>query len=516
MLYCAPVSAIEIIHYTPEHPQGLPGVVCSLQLNMWYIVESMIQTFDNEHVNSHLRDPSMFIVDIQLKDLVIWYRFLNVKELQLLCRAHCVPFLRLTKDGLRARLTDVHLCNTNCRPMLVSFKCLRTPRPLSEILLQFASRQTIQAVHVVDGGSRHRSAGPSHPVGNGRLSDSQLDSSVPDPLNTAHLKPLDRELKEKILHEWQQSINTQRLSQVACAVCGRRFCQSDTSLYHAEELDLTLLRNDSLPVDSRPTTYDFHLYNRAILYAKGLMSPGSLGYICACKTCSTALKANRMPKFALANWLYYGYEALPTHVQHSFNLSTVFERTLISRARCNNITCRFNQSTLEGAGHVQNDQLSRARRGMRGNVVVLPLDVMRMSNVLPPGPETIEDTLCALIVSATSRPLTADFIRSLSPILVRKSRITTLLHFLMSKNPFYSEASSVTFSSQNLDQLVMNGEDEGVPPSVRVETVILNDAISVATSDYTSRNRPVHILCYNLTFPHSYLSRPLSIYQHVT
>ncbi|KAJ6582539.1 hypothetical protein DFH09DRAFT_1245965 [Mycena vulgaris] len=77
--------------------------------------------------------------------------------------------------------------------------------------------------------------------------------------------------------------------------------------------------------------------------------------------------------------------------------------------------------------------------------------------------------MCALFIGSETVP-TRENIRKLSPVVVSKSRVETLINFLLNDNAFYA-ASGAIFSRENLDQLLgpeWEGCDTGVPCGVEL------------------------------------------------
>ncbi|KAF5338632.1 hypothetical protein D9611_012774 [Ephemerocybe angulata] len=225
-------------------------------------------------------------------------------------------------------------------------------------------------------------------------------------------------------------------------------------------------------------------YDRAILDPKGLENTNELGRIRLCNVCLTDLRKRKMPKLALANWLYYARDRLPAEVKRSFESMSVFEKALICRVRTNSLLCRFT-GVDDDTTDAQN-LFIRGKRHIRGNIMSTPLDAHKLHTILPPSPSEVADTICALIVSAT--PPTKRTIASLKPILVRKSKIKLLLEFLIDNNPNYRRCESFRgFSAVFLNNLFQGPEDVGVPASVNIGHVPINHAVDSLTEDYVGR-----------------------------
>ncbi|KAI0730648.1 hypothetical protein C8Q76DRAFT_573271, partial [Earliella scabrosa] len=98
----------------------------------------------------------------------------------------------------------------------------------------------------------------------------------------------------------------------------------------------------------------------------------------------------------------------------------------------------------------------------------------------------IRDTVCAVFVGKT-KP-TAKNIESLNPVLVSKSRVKLMINFLTDSNDSYRVTDRFRgFSQENLDSLLGPGNehrDEGVPCSMEIGHIQLNDAMTGATESY--------------------------------
>ncbi|KDR72120.1 hypothetical protein GALMADRAFT_24825, partial [Galerina marginata CBS 339.88] len=296
-----------------------------------------------------------------------------------------------------------------------------------------------------------------------------------------------------IIKNWEQAMAMDQIRVVVCAACSLREMAGKTELVDGCSIDFTLLRNDDLPIHLRPVSYNFFAYNRAILDPAGLTSLNTVDQLILCQNCHSSLQRSTMPKFALCNWLYYAKDRLPHNVQNAFKDSTIFERMMIARARCNSVCCRFNYNATEHVGGQHSETLSRLRKGIKGNIMVAPLDVVRMNKVLPPSSNMIRDTMCAVFVG--DRLPSRSSISKFGPILVRKTRVECMLHFLLTKNLHYEPDSNFQFSQHNLDELFHDNDESGVPRSVHIGHLPSNDAIELSTSDYTPRNENIDNNC---------------------
>ncbi|KAJ7119793.1 hypothetical protein C8R44DRAFT_544496, partial [Mycena epipterygia] len=133
---------------------------------------------------------------------------------------------------------------------------------------------------------------------------------------------------------------------------------------------------------------------------------------------------------------------------------------------------------------------SVSQRFNRGNVAIIPQDVAALRPLLPPPRHEIQDAMCALFVGTDVIPTRAN-IAKLSPILVSRNRVATLLDFLLANNPYYKEA--VEFSQTNLDDLLDPADEEageGVPRGVELCCLPHESGLTAATEGYAQRGVP--------------------------
>ncbi|EGO02535.1 hypothetical protein SERLA73DRAFT_41847, partial [Serpula lacrymans var. lacrymans S7.3] len=120
---------------------------------------------------------------------------------------------------------------------------------------------------------------------------------------------------------------------------------------------------------------------------------------------------------------------------------------------------------------------------IKGNVVILPQDTIRVRNLLPPSPEEIEQSVTALFVKADTT-VNQELIGKLHPVLVSKCKVKTLLEFLIANNPWYRH-SGVQISDQNLTGLYTGSADGQIPHVIAFNFVPPQSAGNSATSRYS-------------------------------
>ncbi len=396
------------------------------------------------------------LISGQLADLFRVYEMWRARDLRSIAAMHRV---RVSNRDNVQELRDtlgLHLCDERCMGIVVVMRTLRYER--SEEYVQRVRREAFPEADAVEGEKYQ------------------------------YLEIASAELRRGIIGEWQELMSTARLRLEVCAVCGRKTKAEDIRRVDVDKLNLDLLQNEDLPAMVYPTTYDFELYGRALLHPSGMTERWSIGAVVLCGACEGELCGKgRMPKFALANWLYYGYDELPCDVMAAFKDATQFERVLVSRARASKISFRFS----ELKGHVMfGTDPAVSQRCVKGNVMVMPQDATHLNDVLPPPPEVLRDTVCTVFVGRT-KP-SKDTIARLGPVLVRKSRVRRMIAFLTEHNLHYRRAPDFGGLSETNMNLLFRAEeadeDVGIPCAMEIGFLEESEAIRGATADYATRD----------------------------
>lgn len=381
-----------------------------------------------------------------------------------------------------------HVCGAVCAVQYVLFSRLKTCRPDTRLLRHG------QTTFRVDPGALQDAPPPSFEVSTFRvtLDDEPLviptfDYHEPYP---AFPEVRDDGFKLDIIRDYQQRMDLSNFEWVACAVCGQRKFSADIQSIHPEDIDLTLLRNDTIPSMAWPTSYDFELYDRAILEPVALGDPWSLQDMSVCSKCASCLERGGQPLEALANHQYYGLDSLPADVAEAFRTSTAMERQLVSACRATTISCTYkaDKGGVPGA----------RQRYCRGNVAIIPQDICSLRRVLPPSLEEARDLMCVLFVGRESVP-TMQTVKKMSPCLVSRRRVELMIRFLVEHNQHYRRLG-VTYSAANLAAICSGpgfgeGDDVGVPASLDVQHLPVGDVSAEAvTSRYDSSGNAPFII----------------------
>ncbi|KAJ8462784.1 hypothetical protein ONZ51_g10676 [Trametes cubensis] len=400
--------------------------------------------------------------DVQVGDLVLrgplheileLFSYWRVGQLRTIGRAHDLKVPAKNKSVTQlVEILNSHQCPSegHCEVEYV-FHVLKAPRKVGSV------RSHTVTDHPDDNGIATSTGKPTVPP-----APAEGDPAAQFDDENAYLEIADTTLRHAIMNEWEQATSTVSTKDVVCAVCGRLTLPEKATYEKASLLNLHLLRNDVLPEEVLPTTYNRAEYDGAILHPKGLRV---------------------MPKYALANWLYYGHDALPADVKAAFQSSTSVERKLISRARASTISFKF--CDMKGHPMYGSHPLS-SQKCVKGNIAIHPQDATHLNDVLPPDIDTIRDTVCAVFVG--KEPPTAENIKKLQPILVTKSRVKILIDFLVAKNPSYSPSANFRgFSQRNMDNLFEadgSARDQGILCAMEVGHIRPSLAVDGATEGY--------------------------------
>lgn len=470
---------IGMMHLSNTTPSGSFETIPVLRLNSFFRFHDAY--VDSTSIANVINDPLYLVAIFSLKDLMSWYKGFTIKDMLKIQLLHGVYISQGRKIDYTHSL-QIHECSDVCRNIIYVFKSSNRKK---EVIAGFSGVFALP-------NRQARTPTVSLNLGN-KENNINAGSGMAPELNDCRYDCLtlpDRGLKALIIKQWETEMTTEALRFVVCSCCAKRVVLSDSVWVDGRTIDLTLLRNDALDEAITPSDYNFHAYGRALLNIKGLERIDTVGKMRLCKRCMKSLSNGHMPKFALANWLYYGNSALPNLVKRAFDDASLFEKMLVGRARCNSICCRFNfkgGSFNDTVPSSKNDILANSRKGIRGNVMLAPLDAIRMNKVIPPSSDFIRDTMCAVFVGETLP--TRSTIHKFSPVLVRKSRVKLMIEFLIQCNGHYQPSIDFAFSQDNLDSLFNSRDlDESVPSTVTIGHVPMNDAIANSTSDYTLRN----------------------------
>ena len=321
--------------------------------------------------------------------LQLWQVFpvLTVRQLRFVCLSHgsSLPHVAVKLDYTQY-LTSHH-CDSQCSKSLTfAFKTRKMPRREQrvsvveelEVSRFVASTESASAVtnnqsSVVSTDSVHNMSSQSNNVDGTRTYDGMFPFFP------------SREFRYEMIQAWQERMHASSQLRLPCAVCGQRFKCDDLRSVEANSVHLSCLRNEFLPAFVIPTTYDFILYDRAILCPAGLDDPWLLCNMKMCMSCFRSVVDEQiMPVDALTNFQYY---ELPLEVIEAFRQASMFDLMLVARARATRISFLLNEKSGFSGD-------SRVCQGfVKGNVAVLPQDTLTLRTVIPPDRGEIRDAM---------------------------------------------------------------------------------------------------------------------------
>lgn len=446
---------------------------------------------DPSYVNTGRAKNGTLMLVCELRKVIDLYGHWRMGQLKALACLHKVAFTTRTSreqliEGLR-----MHSCEGICPRYGYVFDMLSAPRTGTHVHRGGAVQTSSAQLNL----ARAPLAQVQMPgnVGLGRTDDhleahpaEDTMSAGPEGANVIvdYLQVADTQLVCRIIEEWEDVSSTAALTNEVCAVCARGTPPLSIQYVHPDEIDMSLLQNPDLPEAVLPVSYNRQQYNEAILEVKGMTRLATRAPFKVCRECVNDLKRGKMPRYALANWLYYGHERLPPTVKAAIKTSTQMERMLTARGRSSKISFKFTEldDHEAGAPAVGN------QRFVKGNVAIHPQDSTHLNNVLPPSLDAIRDTVCAVFVGRTKPSIKT--IEKLRPVLVRKPVVKTIIDFLVGHNTHYNDNDPSEFggfSQANLDALFgegTGGVEEGVLCSMEVGHIVVNDAVEGATEGY--------------------------------
>lgn len=316
------------------------------------------------------------------------------------------------------------------------------------------------------------------------IPETEVNVATPNGTPAVFQLPVSDSVKSRIIREWQACMDPVVQKQQPCAVCAQCNIDAEMHVVDATNLDLRCLRNDALPLEVLPTSYNLVAYQGAILYPLGLEDTTSLGYMHMCASCHQCLVDSPIPKQpldSLANFQYYGIDELPREVKSAFDSASLFDIMMIAKYRASRITYMYKTWGP--------DSLNQPQGYSKGNVAILPQNTVALRTVLPPGLSEVAEAMCTLFVGSDAKPTSANIAR-LRPILVSKNVVETLIHFLLERN-FWYHSTNVTFSQENLNAMCSDERAEAsLPAGVEVCHLTAKEMSDVPgdVGDYTDRS----------------------------
>jgi hypothetical protein len=382
---------------TPDQEQS-PDFASIEFVRRWFDYEKCISSDDVQTSWTYHHD-AYYIMNMKMSEL-IYFSFLEIKHLREIAEVHAIPVpVRIKKPELRSLLSS-HVCpGKTCAIYIFKY---RNKGRNSNYKKTNTSLQDINPSVQEPERSTHQYVDPSPAI----------EREVADSIAADFPRILSDKDRKQHIRDWQVVFTNANFTRNVCASCSlfEFVMEGRFQWVPFEQVQFELLTNPALPTHLLPNSYDIGVYGNAILNPKGLQTLSAPGPLLLCSACrNDLLVRNRMPEFSLANWLYYAHDRLPQDVREAFENATAFELQLVSRACCTRIIHRYSDK----------DPSLGSQRYNKGSLMILPQDSVTVRKFLPPSPDTIRDTICALFVGK-EKP-TAENIQKLGPILIRKS-----------------------------------------------------------------------------------------------
>ena len=417
-------------------------------------------------VDSNLLYPSghFLICSVcSLREFVEQFPYLSKRELSLIAAAHGIKYrsrlsIKMCKDALRR-----HACRPDCAAVAYKFRTLKRPREVTfvepDLEPMIMSSDEVESV-------RHNDMQKKR-VLRKKIWEAAKRSEQDDARSKSSVEyPPFRSYDDKvdIIREWQEAMNPDNLTRGVCAVCAQVFEQK--YLHHVTPTVemLNALRNERLPEETQPSTYDFELYHRAILHPRGMTSTNSLADLCMCGKCRCALvkKTPVLPKDAMANFQYYGLSEIPEDIKDAILMASPFEVMLVALCRATVVTHHYQSKSFRG-GRLPEEA---SQRFNRGNVAILPQDPGALRSVLPPAVSDLEGSVCVVFAGGQFIP-TRENLKRFAPVLISKKKVRRLIEWLISNNEWY-KSQGVRFSAENLAEVIEGEGDCGVLRGIQI------------------------------------------------
>jgi hypothetical protein len=246
------------------------------------------------------------------------------------------------------------------------------------------------------------------------------------------MKPPSKEVVDTAISEFIDRTGNAALAVGICAICARE----------TRSIDLSLQRLDSIPNPHRLipiTPHPSHdLFNGMLLHPPGVLDNGT-GSLCA--ECVMALKADKIPKYALANGMWIG------RIPHELAYLTLPERILIAKYFPAAYIVKL-YPKKKGGRYWDKRQLYS---GLRGNVSTYQLDQAQIASmvdglIMPQPAMLLAATIGITFVGPKNLPekCMPDMFR------VRRARVRTALEWLKAHNPLFA---NITISALRLAEL---------------------------------------------------------------
>ena len=248
---------------------------------------------------------------------------------------------------------------------------------------------------------------------------------------------IDDEQEKESLRNFIRSTSSESMKTLECAICGEAVMNKDLDL-EKNYLDKDDFVNRNLLLTENQENQEFI---PEYVFDDLLLSPGGVigqSIIC-CNTCLSSLNNNKLPKFSIAN----GFQIGKTPPQ--LTGLTLSEKLLISKCRPKMYVVKLRSTYGPQA----------QQRGLKGNTITFPQNVVKIAATLPANPEILVDHLKVVFIGK-DRP-SRELLKKV--FTVRSEKVYNALNFLIDNNPVYSDvtlSNSVDLPADDVPEEIMN------------------------------------------------------------
>ena len=248
----------------------------------------------------------------------------------------------------------------------------------------------------------------------------------------------DDEIESNCINAFIKATSADALKTRECGVCGkavRKGLFKERSLSEDDKEGIPNIRLLSTEHQENPNCLPEYVHPvdlDAGLTTELLLSPGGVDRdeIVCCNKCFNCLKSNKLPVYSIANNFQIG--KTPPELSDL----TLPEKLLISKCRPKMYVVK-----LRSIAGPQAQQ-----KGLKGNTITFPQDVVKMASTLPANPDILADHIRVIFVGKSTP--TSDMLKKI--LTVRRDKVYHALSFLRANNPVYAD---VVISNQVLANL---------------------------------------------------------------
>ena len=242
--------------------------------------------------------------------------------------------------------------------------------------------------------------------------------------------------EKRCINDFINATSPESMETVECGICGEAVRNRDVGnkaypLHDIPGRELLLLEHQE-----NQEFIDEYVFDDLLLSPGGVQDDQS---VLCCKTCLTSLCNGKLPKYSIANGFQIG-KTPPV-----LSGLTLSEKLLISKCRPKMYVVK-----LRASGGPQTQQ-----RGLKGNTITFPQDVVKVASSLPANPGILVDHL-KIVFIGRGKPTRAMLKKVFT---VRREKVHNALNFLIENNPVYADvrlSNAVNLPVDDLPKEIMD------------------------------------------------------------